>query len=226
MEPLRIRRVSTRPLARGFTLIELMVVLVIIMVITTVVLTNQNTFNKTLILANTAYDIALTLRSTETYGISSRAVGTAANVGYGIHVESGTRSSFILFADIAGGTSCAGQHPDCKPGDHVYTSADASPATQTYNLNNGMTIQNFCAFTGLSGSCENPSGSYSGGLSSLDITFSRPNPDAFISTNGSYTGTISAACLTIASPRGDAERYVSVAASGQIIANATSCSWP
>lgn len=194
-----------------------MVVLAIIAVLTAVVLSNQSSFNKTLILANTAYDIALTLRSAEAYGLSSRAVGAAANSGYGVHLSSGTADSFLFFADTAGGTSCAGMAPDCKSGDRVYTSADT--LVRTYTLNNGITIQDFCAFTG-SWSC-----AASGGISSLDIVFVRPNPEPRMSTNGSYAAppfSVTAACLSVTSPQGGA-RHVSVGSSGQIVANAASC---
>ena len=76
-----------------------MVVLTIIVVITTVVVASQSSFNKTLILVNTAYDIALTLRSAETYGLGSRAFGGVVNAGYGLNFQSGTPQSFTLFAD-------------------------------------------------------------------------------------------------------------------------------
>ncbi len=198
-----------------------MVVLTIIVVLTTVILTSQSSFNKTLILANTAYDIALTLRSTETFGLGSRAAGTATNVGYGIHLSSGATNSFILFADSYPGPSCG--TPDCKPGDHVYTSTDV--LVQMYQLNNGISIQNFCAFSSGSGgwSC-----AASGQLSSLDIVFTRPNPAPFMSTNGSYSAppfSSTAACMSLASPSAPSGpyRYISVGSSGQIIANATSC---
>ncbi len=197
-----------------------MVVLASIGVITVVVLNSQSSFNKSLILSNTAYDIALTIRSAETFGISSRASGAIANAGYGVHLVKGTTNSFILFADTAGGVSCAGQTPDCKPGDHVYTD-DSDTSVQTYALGNGITIRNFCAISATgSKRC-----SSDGALSSLDISFARPNPDAFISENGSYTAA-SMACLAVQSPSGDAQRSVWVSVSGQIVANMTPCSYP
>lgn len=208
MESLRFRR--------GFTLIELMVVLAIMTVIMTIVLANQSSFNKTLILANAAYDIALTLRFAEAHGLGSRAVGTASNVAYGVHLVRGSQNSFILFADTVPATSCG--TPDCKAGDHVY--ADGADAlVQTYMLGNGMTISDFCAQSTGSWSC-----AAAGGLTSLDIVFERPNPDPFMSANGLYSATfpVTAACLTVSSPQGGA-RFVSIAASGQIIPNAASC---
>lgn len=232
MEPSRLHRGLALSLSKGFTLIELMVVLAIIVVIMSVVFTNQNSFNKTLILSNTAYDIALTLRSTQTYGLSSRAAGTAANVGYGIHLSNTAYNSFLVFADTApagspgtlfcSGTSSSGA-PDCKPGDGVYTSSGADPdalsAVQKYNLNNGIKVSDFCAYPSSgSGSC-----ALTGGLTTLDIVFTRPNPNAIIkgSNGGPYT-TYASACITVSS-QSSTERYISIAASGQIVANAASC---
>ncbi|MDP2665657.1 MAG: prepilin-type N-terminal cleavage/methylation domain-containing protein [bacterium] len=228
MEPFHIHRDAHRfPLksGNGFTLVELMVVLAIIVVITSVVFTSQNSFNKTLMLSNTAYDIALTLRSTQTYGLSSRASGTSANVGYGIHLASGTHNSFIFFADaysLIPDSSCT--TPDCKPGDYIYTpSTDtftADKLVQTYKLNNGITVSDFCAYpTSGSGSC-----ALDGGLTALDIVFTRPNPNALISgLNGASYTTYSRMCITISS-QGNTKKYISIAASGQIVANAPSCS--
>jgi prepilin-type N-terminal cleavage/methylation domain-containing protein len=198
-------------LHRGLTLVELMVVLAIIGIIMSIVLNSQSTFNKTIILKNAAYDIALTLRSVETYGLGSRAtVGNVKNAGYGVHFQSGAQGSFILFADTSPSASCT--MPDCKPGDHIYTSGDDT-FVQTYTLGNGITISDFCAFSGRWW-CASASE-----LSSLDIVFARPNPDAFIRSGGSsYTS----ACLAVTSPQGGA-KYVSVASSGQITANAAPC---
>ena len=210
-------------LHRGFTLIELMVVFTIIVTISMVVLTSQSSFNKTLILSNTAYDIALALRSSQTYGLGSRGlnnstVGTVTNAGYGLHFSNGSHDSFILFADTSPGASCS--TPDCRPGDYVYTSNADAMIGQPYQINNGITIKDFCAYAGSSVSCEYAHG---GGLSSLDIVFARPNPDAHVSADGSsYNG---GACITIASasaPNGP-YRFVSVAPSGEIAANAAPC---
>lgn len=225
MESLRFRR--------GFTLIELMVVLAIIVIVTTVVLTNQSSFNKTLILSNTAYDIALSLRSAQTYGLSSRASGTTVNTGYGVHFSNGAPSSFTLFADAFPGPIASNCHgipvgganaPDAKPGDCVYESTQGEKVLD-YMLGNSITVSDFCTKQGISWSCTYAHDGASGGLSSLDIVFARPNSDTFMSANGSYAAapfSVTAACITIASPQGGA-RYVSVSTSGQIIANALSC---
>ncbi|MDP2651722.1 MAG: type II secretion system protein, partial [bacterium] len=122
------RRQKTQ--SSGFTLVELMVVLAIIGVVMSIVLTNQGSFNKTLILQNTTYDIALTLRNAETYGLGSRAVGLAANLGYGVHFQNAPARLMTLFADTSPSPDASNCHglpaggadaPDAQPGDCVYT---------------------------------------------------------------------------------------------------------
>jgi len=205
-----------------------MVVLAIIVVISVVVLASQSSFNKTIILTNTAYDVALTLRSAETYGLSSRVTGASANAGYGINFQKATPGSFILFVDfypapstlsVCHPTSDASS-PSALPGDCVYQ-PDQGERVSEYVLGNGITIADFCIFALDRWWCAYAQG---GGLSSLDIVFARPNPDPFMSVNGLYFSAIpiSAACLALTSPQGGA-RFISVAASGQIVANAASC---
>jgi hypothetical protein len=210
-----------------------MVVLTIIVTISMAVLTSQSAFNKTLILANTAYDVALTLRLTETYGLGNSAFGTNVNTGYGLHFAGGAapnNSSFILFADIfpsveSGSLSLCHtppaydpKGPSAQPGNCVYDGA--AELKQTYKLNNGITINKFCALTG--GSvwyCTTTAGANK--LLSLDIVFSRPNPTAFIRTTPSFDA-ITKACITLTSKQGNF-KHISITQSGQISANAVGC---
>jgi len=203
-----------------------MVVLAIIIVIMSIVFSSQSTFNKSLILSNTAYDIALTLRSAQTYGLGSRATASnIKNAGYGIHVAGIPSGSFILFADTSPSSSAASachpnpdsSAPNAQPGNCVY---DSGEQVMTYTLGNNITISDFCAYKTATGwSCAS-----SGNISSLDIVFARPNPDPFMSVNGSYSAVsaITAACFTVTSPQGGT-KFISVAASGEITANAVSC---
>jgi prepilin-type N-terminal cleavage/methylation domain-containing protein len=215
---------------RGFTLVEMLIVMFIIGVITVVVITSQGTFNKTLILSNAAYDVALALRSAQNYGLGSRLTTTGLDdTGYGLEFRLG--STFTFFADNypapqagnchglpAGGSTA----PDAKRGNCIYDSVapNQDRLVTPYTLNRGITVTKVCAYS--------YSGSWSctsSGLTRLDIVFVRPDPAPFMSTNGTYpTGSavITAACVTLTSPQGGT-RSVSITSTGQINPAATSC---
>src|SRR5438105_4839422 len=103
MEYITSFRTSVQPVntsARGFTLLEMLVVIFIILILSSTVLVSQSAFNKTIILANTAYDIGLSIRSAAAYGIGSRATTAGfSNAGYGIYFAANTPTQYLLFAD-------------------------------------------------------------------------------------------------------------------------------
>ena len=212
-------------------MIEMLVVIAIIGIITIVVITSQGSFNKSIILSNAAYDLALALRSAESYGLGSRVLTPeGTHTGYGLEFTVG--QTFTLFADPypAQPTSSLGCHPappagdnapDAKWGDCIYDSAQDQKVT-TYTLHRGITVSDVCAYS--------TSGSFCAGASApnhldrLDIVFVRPNPTPFLSKDGAYDSgsPITSACITLTSPQGGV-KYVAVSAAGQIDANAAPC---
>ena len=215
---------STAPLAAGFTLIEMLVVLAIIIIISTIAFSSQGSFNKSIILTNAAFDVALTIRNAETYGISSRLNAGSVNTGYGVDFSHALPNTFTLFADTAPNPGTCHPHPngatapDAVPGDCAY---GAGEKVVIYTLGNGISVRDFCAYKA-DGTKVCALGD---ALTSIDIVFSRPNPDAFISTNGLYVTpplAFVSACLTLVAPQGGA-RYISVAQSGSIVTSSTPC---
>lgn len=208
----------------------MLIVIAIIGIITLVVITSQSAFNKSLILSNAAYDLALAVRGAQVEGVGSRlGTGAVTNVGYGLYFTPNA-STFTLFADasppVPSASGCHGlpeggeEAPDAKIGDCVYSPNPPNqdpPAITTYVLNRGIVVSLICA--------RNPSGnkcSNRGELSDLAVSFVRPDPRPFFAADGRYDATISRACVTLASPQGG-ERSVVVTATGEIDAAAASC---
>lgn len=203
----------------------MLVVLGIITVITGIILNGQSSFNKTLVLTNTAYDIALSIRSAETYGLGGRAINDKP-VGYGIHLTKGAPGAYSLFADTFPLPSISSVcHPtsdisnlDAQPGNCSYDPGSDTLVTN-YTLGNNMAITDFCAFSSGSWVCANSSGAT---LNSLDIVFARPDPDPLMSSNGSYSSSITKSCLVVTSPQGGF-RYVTVTSTGVISVRDNAC---
>jgi prepilin-type N-terminal cleavage/methylation domain-containing protein len=190
MESARFLLTNQRP-ARGFTLIEMVVVLGIIAVVTTITLTSQQTFDRSLLLTDTAYRVALSIRQMQTYGLSSRVASGLTNVGYGFHAANQTRTGFTLFADTVNGGSVGSNclvgvsgSPDFKIGDCVYQNTDQ--LVETYAFSRGFKIADICGKDS-SGVRHCMSDAGNSGLSAFDTVFLRPDPDAVM------TGTLNSA---------------------------------
>lgn len=194
---------------KGFTLIELLVTIVIFVLLTSIVLFSQNSFNNSILLNNLAYDISLTIKQAQTYGVSVReASSTSATPfpSYGVYFNIDkssaqylTPSDFIIFA-----------YPKIGPLPFFNGSnncpSDDSQCVQKYSIRNGSYISSLCA--GSENNCLN--------TSQLIILFQRPKPDAFIYTdNNSSIQAGNYAKITISSATG-ATTSVVITSIGQI----------
>ena len=197
---------------RGFTLIELLVVIGIIVIISALMLANTNKFGGQSQLQNLAYDIALSVREAQVYGISVQGSAGNFNVGYGMHFDTNTKMAYNLFAD----TAQIGVY-------HVGEDVRPSP----FAIGQGFYISKLCV-TPTSG-YEFCTGSSPTSVSQLDILFIRPEPDAYISINNTHltfdgNGNVvggslySQARIVVTSPRGDFMSVV-IWSNGQITVN-------
>lgn len=225
MEPISSHAPVTPP--RGFTLVEMLVVLVIIAVVTTIALVGQGTFNRTILLTDTAYKVALSIREMQSYGLSSRKFNSVQNPGYGAHFTASDLESYTLFADIlrtAGvPTNCpAGDPPayDAKPGNCLYDSGDG--VVQTYTFGRGYSILFFCGKSGSDEYCSNGSGGLQ--ITDLDIAFLRSDTDTVINGKRASSGwtPLSSAEIRIGSPT-EEFRSICVSSVGQVSVMAEDC---
>lgn len=188
----------------GFTLIELLVITGIIVVISTIVLANNNRFGGVVLLQNLAYNIALSIREAQVYGISVQRFQTGTfSAGYGVHFSLSSPDTYVLFADAIQENGLY----DCpQPG------TDNCELVQTTTISSGYSIRDICVSP--------VSGSEICGVDKIDVLFKRPEPDAWISSSGiscvlNNSSCAQAAHIQIVSPRSDVMN-VYVEANGQI----------
>lgn len=199
---------------RGFSIVELIIVVAIFIVIATVVLTKQSKFSSDILISNMAYEVALTIREAQVYGTGSKKATNSSftedenrQVGYGIYINAnGTTkpTSMRLFVDRPLGPGL--------PGNGVY---DAGENLSLFNLTRNHRIRNFCGLVGAgpNWSCwTSQSGPFH-----LNIVFVKPNPDAYMKGGTSIgAGSFTKVALVIESALGDKCRVVTINAGGQI----------
>jgi prepilin-type N-terminal cleavage/methylation domain-containing protein len=216
---------------RGFTLIELIVVIVIISVVTLIALLGHSNFDRSMLLTDAAYSLALGAREMQTFGLSSRTfdVGSgtyAANIAYGLHVNSTALNSYLLFADTNRTTgnpplsNCVTgtdqNSPDYKRGNCMYeTTSPADGIVQRYSFSRGFRISHFCGKKDSTTYCSTDGTSP---LTTLDIVFMRPNTDAIMTGQRSGAGRVdfTSAAIYLTTPDNSATRAVCFTRVGQV----------
>jgi len=186
-------------LTAGLSLIELLVVISVVTLITAGLLIQHSGFNSTTLLNNLAYDVALSIRQAQAYGISVRnAGGSNFSAGYGVNFDPTRPDSYVLFQDLGSTPNNAYDHN----GNTIDT--DDPEFVERYTLRRGHVISNVCR-VGSTSVC------FDGGLTMMNIVFRRPNPDAIVNNTTSYEATVE-----ISSQDGEAQRTIHVLPTGQI----------
>lgn len=187
----------------GFSLVELLIVIMIFVTLSTMLMADHNKMQSRIAVDSKAYEIGQWVREAQVYamGVKSAAsvASTAFVTGYGVHFATSDTGGFILFADRS-----------ATP-DHVYDAtgtcgSDTAECSKQIILPQGLKIEAIRAVDASNNLIT---------LSSLDITFLRPNPDAFIRGNGSTVTQYSKAEIAIISPKGY-RKTVDVWSTGQI----------
>lgn len=126
---------------KGFTIIEMLVVLAIIVIITGIVIFNIGGERQNSALLRSAQKLSLDLRRAQSFALSSKVFKTfGVPCGWGVHFNGVDSTSYIIFADLA-------SFQDCSDRDYQRAS-DGSEDFETINLELGITISNLSGSLG------------------------------------------------------------------------------
>ena len=177
----------------GFTILEMMVVIVIVSLLGTLVLFGYRAFTDRLSVSAASQDIAIAVRQTQAYGLSVKQVGQGSgifNTGYGIYFNTADPTHYTIFADA---------NPD-----GVFDQGDT--VVETDSTRDNVPITSVCD----AGTCSPQ------GATAVSILFIRPKPDAIIrfsASGGTFLDDFVRIILT--STQGTAST-VSVSSTGEV----------
>lgn len=151
---------------KGFTLVELMVVIAIMATISALSLFNSSKLNSAILISNTAYEIGLVIRDAQVSGLGAKVIMsglTATTSNQGIFFNLEDKDKVVFFADLNK--------------DNRYQQGEESQIFNIENKRAGKIIR-ICKIDNNNNCTHEPS--------DLTIMFKRPNPEAYF-----YTAVIS-----------------------------------
>jgi len=159
---------------KGFTLIELMISVGIFGIMTALLIAKYGSFNQSVLFTNLAYDVALTIRTAQTYGLSVKGqpgLPSPFDFAYGVHFSTTDNKKIILFATPSSGADSN----NIYDGDGVKRDVKISE----YTIKRGAYVSKLCMRKS-NGTCHQEN---LVDPKDIDITFIRPDPSAKICAN-------------------------------------------
>ncbi len=202
-------KINNNKKIKGFTLLEMVISIAIFAFLTAFLVAKYGSFNQGVLLTNLAYDVALTIRNAQSYGLNVKSLPTSDsnysdqfNTAYGVHFSavSPNNNNMIFFADLNNNQS--------------YDSSPTDEKISVSTFKRGFVIDRICA-VGTTGFCDNNLT-----MNSLDITYKRPDPDAVILavwTSGGAPARTNSAIISLRSGNDSANlKMIKVSSVGQI----------
>lgn len=188
---------------KGFSYLELLIVLGIFTMITSTLLINYNTFDSRIAVENKAHEIAQWIREAQAYAMGVKSEeGQSWQVtrqrNYGIHFDMNNIGSFVMFTD----RGVYDMHYDTT--ENIALCDDASvECVKHVTLPNSMKISKLSVDAG--------------NAQAIDIVFKRPDPDAYIACDvgAGMVDNCTNAKIELTSVKGY-KRQIVVLSSGQI----------
>ena len=208
----------------GFTLVEVLIVMALLFIMTGLSLANYNRFGREVELENAAYELALTIRQAQFFGINrSEQFGGATNFDnpqpYGIYFnlvnndeEGITDQKFMMFVDQDNDRRFD-ESNGTGAGSCISNSSDE--CINIYEFNRANFIHEICVGTSAS-DCNDIDGLGTLGNRTMMVSFKRPDPDAAIYIDGVVTP-FAYARITLRAPADTiSDKSVSIGAAGLI----------
>lgn len=188
---------------KGFTMIEMLVVITIATLLIASVVVQQYSWNDQLSLNTQTYDMVLYIRQAQVYSLGVKEYKTDTqdgfNVGYGVYIDTNNSNQYVFFVD--------------KNKDTQFDSDQE--VLEIKNFKNGVYISKVCGFNGSAEKCSDSQGS----LEKVEISFYRPEPKAnlnFLNSGGNNVASFDPpAKIYLKSPRGR-ESSIKIEENGQI----------
>ncbi len=205
----KARLLKKKKTNKGFTLMELVIVIAIFAVITSIALFNQGSLSSNVLLTNMSYEVALAIREAQVYGIGVRNSDDMTFSGeYGAHFSIDNPMSI----EVYGNNYQVSDSPAYDPGEEKFH----------YEFENqrGNKIVALCVGDidpTIGQRCDNSS-SNPYRVNWVDILFKRPNPSPVIYTNtdAGTSETVGRVYIIVNTVDGDNCRAIIVESTGQI----------
>jgi prepilin-type N-terminal cleavage/methylation domain-containing protein len=194
--------IKIKQFCKGFTILELVISIAIFAIMSALLLARYGTFNQGILLDNLAYDIALTIRNAQSYGLNVRSSSRTANLfdkPYGVHFDINDPTHFIFFVDTGG-------YGVYNPNIDLDNDGNPDQILSKTTITRGSKISALCV-NGCSAGTP---------VTSVDITFKRPDPNAIIKINGRTDIYNSDTDITIMAVDGQTIKRITVRSTGQV----------